>query len=65
MQLGTSGTFYRYIKAMDKLGNTSLSTIQPFSYTGIIDTVPDQFSLNTITSAMTDRIYGSNTITIA
>jgi hypothetical protein len=47
------------------LNTTSTSAVQSFTYTGILDTVPNQFTLNTLTNATIHTIYGSNTITIA
>ncbi|MFA6255912.1 MAG: right-handed parallel beta-helix repeat-containing protein [Candidatus Absconditabacterales bacterium] len=64
MELGTTGTFYWYIKAIDTLNNSGTSAIQSFYYSGIIDSTPDSFSFNSITSARIDRVYGSNTVTI-
>ncbi|MFA7298425.1 MAG: hypothetical protein WC010_02150, partial [Candidatus Absconditabacterales bacterium] len=62
--LGSPGTYYRYVTVMDKLGNTGTTVMQSFEYSGVVDTTPDAFSFNTITSANTNQIYGSNTITI-
>jgi len=64
MELGTTGTFYRYVKPLDILGNSWVTAIQSFIYSGVVDTTPDTFSFNHITSALLDRIYGSNTVTI-
>ncbi len=57
--------YYRYVKAIDKLGNSWSSLIQPFTYSGsIIDTTPNQFSFTNKTNAFINQIYVSNTITI-
>ena len=63
-ELGTNGTFYRYVKALDRLNTISTSTVQSFTYTGLIDTTPDQFTLNTISSATIHTTY-THTVYIA
>ncbi len=63
-ELGTTGAFYRQIKAIDRLGNVWTSAIQSFIYSGISDIVPDIFSFNRISSAKLNKVYWSNTITI-
>jgi len=64
-EIWSSGTFYWYIKTIDTLGNSWTSATQSFSYTGTLDTQPNAFVLNTLTGVLTNRIYWSNTITIA
>lgn len=63
-EIGTSGTYYRYVKSIDKLGNEGISTTQSFIYSGTIDTEPNSFSFDDITDARLDRVYSSETITI-
>ncbi|MFA5747875.1 MAG: right-handed parallel beta-helix repeat-containing protein [Candidatus Absconditabacterales bacterium] len=64
--VSTSGTLYWYVVAVDKLGNTGTSsTIQSFIYTPILDIISDSFSFDQITNAKLDKVYKSDTITIA
>lgn len=60
----TTGTLYRYVTSIDRLGNSWSSAIQSFYYTGTLDTIPDAFSFNHITDAKIDKVYASNTVTI-
>lgn len=56
---------YRYVKAIDKLGNQWSSTIQSFVYSGWAqDTTPDTFSFTAITGADLNTTYTSSPITI-
>lgn len=64
VELWTSGTFYRYVKAIDKLGNIWSSSIQSFYYSGVADTIPDVFILNATTNAALNTLSPSNIITI-
>lgn len=60
-----TGTLYRKVIFIDKLGNTWSSTTQSFNYTGgAADTIPSSFHFNDVTNADLDEIYASNTITI-
>jgi len=63
-ELWITGTFYRYVKAIDRLNNSWTSVAQPFVYSGIYDIIPNTFSFSSVTSARIDRVYGSNTVTI-
>jgi len=62
--LQTTWVFYWKIDAIDKLGNTSGSSIWSFIYDNISDTTPNNFSFNDIDDARRDRIYVSNTVYI-
>lgn len=62
--LGWPETYYRYVKFIDKLGNSWTSPTQPFIYSWITDTIPDQFTFEDVEDAHLDEIYASNTITI-
>jgi len=64
-ELGWIGSYYRYVKSIDRLGNVWTSAIQSFIYSGVFDTTPNQFSFTTITGALLSSNYQSNTITIA
>ncbi|MCX6823663.1 MAG: hypothetical protein NT085_00855 [candidate division SR1 bacterium] len=65
LTIGMSGTLYRKVLFIDRLGNIGESVAQPFYYSGTVsDTTPDQFSFNTVTNATVNHIYGSNTVTI-
>lgn len=56
---------YRYVKAIDKLGNQWSSTIQSFVYSGWAqDAIPDTFSFTAITGAELNTTYTSSPITI-
>lgn len=59
-----TGTFYRYVKALDKVGNYASSSIRNFYYSGE-DYTPDSFSFTSVTNARLNRTYKSNDATIA
>ncbi|MCX6825055.1 MAG: leucine-rich repeat protein [candidate division SR1 bacterium] len=63
-RLGSTGTFYWYVKALDVLGNSGSSVVQSFYYSGIADTIPDTFTFASVTNATINRVYGSNTVTL-
>lgn len=64
MEIWLDGTYYRYVKSIDRLGNVWTSVVYPFSYSGTIDTTPDSFSFTSITDARINRVYASNIVTI-
>lgn len=60
-----TGTLYRKVIFIDRLGNTWSSATQSFNYTwGTTDITPSSFHFNDVTNADLDEIYASNTITI-
>ena len=62
--LGTTGTFYRYVKALDLLGLSWSSSYRDFYYSGV-NLTPTSFSFTRVTSARLNRAYISSEETIA
>jgi hypothetical protein len=67
-----NGTYYRRIKAFDKLGNQSNSDIRSFVMLGTnnnlvnpTNATPNTFTLNTINNATPNIAYKSNAVTVA
>ena len=60
----TSGTYTRYVQAIDKLGWTGISQTGTFNYIATVDAEPEAFSFTKITKAELSKIYQSDTITL-
>ena len=59
-----SWVYYRYVKAIDMLGNLVISSINSFGYSGSIDNIPDQFTFEDITDADLNESYLSEPVII-
>jgi hypothetical protein len=65
-ELGTSGTYYRYVLAKDRFGNSGIaSPVQSFSYSGIFNYTPTSFSFGSVSDAKIKTTYKSSLATIA
>ena len=65
-ELGTTGTYSRYVVAKDKLGTLWLaSPLQSFIYSGVYNYTPSSFSFGSIIDATTKTSYTSSKATIA
>lgn len=58
-----TGTFYRKVRALDKLGWTWESDYRDFYFSGA-DVTPNSFSFTTVNDASLDTVYLSNAVTI-
>lgn len=59
-----TGVLYWKVDTLDRLGNTSGSSVGSFIYSNTADITPNSFSFSDVNDARRDRIYVSNTVYI-